>query len=354
MKSSARVFPVLASQTIRVFCILAPLSAALTLSVPTVRANLDIVPTFDSTITSDPNAATIEAGIYATIARVESDISNNTTVNITFQESTTGLGGSSTLAYTVPYSTYVNALETKQTLSASDVSAIGSLGFVAGTTVNNPVNGSSSVMVGTALARTLGIANYNGSDGTISLNTSIMNLSRTGTQNAGFYDLQAVAGHEIDEVLGIGGPGSALYLSGSYTGQASPTGAVGVLDLYRYSSLNIRSFTMDPSKTAYFSINGGATRLVSFNQNGAYGADFADWGNGGTGTGDDSGNNPAQLQDAYGAPGTMVNIGANELTALDVIGYNLTVAPEPSTWAMMLGGLGILVGVPYLRRARRA
>ncbi len=335
------------------FCVLAPLGAALTMSVPAARANLDIVPTFDSTITSDPNVATIEAGIDATIARVESDISNNVTVNITFQESATGLGGSSTLQYTVPYSTYVNALETKQTLSVSDVTAIGSLGFVAGTTVNNPVNGSSTVAVGTALARTLGIANYSGSDGTISLNTSIMNLSRTGTQNASYYDLQAVAGHEIDEVLGIGGPGSALQLSGSYTGQASPTGSVGVLDLYRFSGLNLRSFTLDPSKTAYFSINSGATKLVGFNQNGANGADFADWGNGGTGTGDQSGNSPAQLQDAYGAPGTMVNIGTNELTAFDVIGYNLAVAPEPSTWAMMLGGMGILGGLPYLRRARK-
>ncbi len=335
------------------FCVLAPLGTALTMSVPAAHADLDIVPTFGSTITSDPNAATIEAAINATIARVESDISNNVAVDITFQESTTGLGGSTTLAYTVPYPTYANALLTQQTLSASDVSAIASLNYVPGTTVNNPVNNSGSVVVGTALARTLGIASYSGSDGTISLNTSIMNLSRTGAQNAGYYDLQAVAGHEIDEVLGIGGPGSSLQLSGAYSGQASPTGAVGVMDLYRFSGLNIRSFTLDPSKTAYFSINSGLTKLVSFNQNGAYGADFADWGDGGTGTSDGSGNNPAQLQDAYGAPGTMVNIGANELTALDVIGYNLTAAPEPSTWVMMFGGLGILVGIPHLRRAGR-
>src|SRR5207248_6835854 len=57
------------------------------------RANLTIVPTFDSSITSDPNAAAIEAGINAAIGRVESHILNPLTVNITFQEGNPGGGG---------------------------------------------------------------------------------------------------------------------------------------------------------------------------------------------------------------------------------------------------------------------
>src|SRR4051794_6735340 len=56
---------------------------------------LTIIPTFDVSITSDPNAATIIAGINAAIGRVQSSIANNTTVTITFQEVATGLGGSS-------------------------------------------------------------------------------------------------------------------------------------------------------------------------------------------------------------------------------------------------------------------
>ena len=54
------------------------------------------------------------------------------------------------------------------------------------------------------------------------------------------------------------------------------------------------------------------------------------------------------------------NIGPNELTALDVVGYSLTPAsmvldglvpvPEPSPYAMMLLGLGALVGFCVRRK----
>lgn len=288
------------------------------------HAGLLITPTWDSTITNDANAATIEAGINAAIARVEADIANPITVNILFMETASGLGGSSTSHYILPYTTYRSALATGQTLSANDVTALASL--PAGP--NNPVNGNANVNVQTSLARALGIANFTGSDGTISLNTSIMNLSRTGTQNGSFYDLQAVAAHEMDEVLGIGGPGSALPTTNS---------SVGVLDLFRYSAAGVRSFTTSTGATSYFSINGGVTNLVGFNQAGG-GSDYSDWVSSAT----------HHVQDAFGTPGAQLDIGTPELTALDVIGYDLTAVPEPGT---ALFGLA-LCGVSVLRRRR--
>ena len=296
-----------------------------------IQAQFTIVPTFDSTITSDPNSATIIAGINAVIARVEAAIANPITVNITYTEMTTGLGGSSTFIGTIPYGpaatagSYLNALTTMQILSANDNSAIASLPNQA----NNPVNGNSSVFLPTSLLRALGFAVGSGTDGTVFLNTSIMNLSRSGMQNPSFYDLQAVAAHETNEVLGIGGTGSLL---------PTTSGAVGTLDLFRYSAPGVRSFTT--SGTSYFSINGGTTNLVNFNQAGG-GSDYSDWASSAT----------PQVQDAFGTPGVDINIGANELTALDVIGYNLiTAVPEPATIALIsLAGMGT-VGTWWHRR----
>jgi hypothetical protein len=315
----------------------AVLAANLAVATP-ARGNLVITPTFDSTITSDPNAATVEAAINATIARVEAVVTTNVSSTITFSEMSSGLGESTTSHYTVAYSTYVAALQSQQTLSTNDATAIASLAYNPAITTNNPVDSNASVYVNTTLARALGIANYGGSDGTVSLNTSICNISRTGTQNGSFYDLQAVAGHEIDEVLGIGGPGSTL---------PNTTGPVGVLDLYRYASSGVRSFTTSASVNAYFSINGGVKNLVYFDQNNE-GADFSDWGNGTPNA--EAGNSPAQLQDSFGTPGVDTNIGINEATALDVVGYNVNYAfaPEP-------GSIGLLatLGVAGLLRRRK-
>jgi hypothetical protein len=329
-----------------------PASLALALiAVGPALGQVTINATFDSSITSDPNVMQIEAGINAAISRMEAAVTNNITVNITFAETNTGLGSSNTSHFTVQYGQYLTALQTQQTPSANDATALASLP----PGPNNPVNGSGNVFVQTTLARALKIASFSGSDGTISLNTSIMNLSRTGPQNPSFFDLQAVAAHEIDEVFGIGGPGSAMQLSGAYTGQPPPTGAVGPLDLFRYSAVGTRSFTMDPNAVAaYFSINSGTTDLVHFNQNGfvgTSGADFGDWGTGAPGASNTSGNSPPQVQDAFGTPGAIVNIGTNELTALDVIGYDVSQVPEPST--LLLTSAGLAAAAYYRRRAPR-
>lgn len=209
------------------------------------RANLVIDPTFDSTITSDSNAATIEAAINSTISRVEADISNNVTVSIYFDEMTGGLGQSQSTEYYQSYSGYRSLLSGSQALSPDDTVALAHLPVQAA----NPVDGNStseSMVIAAPTLRALGLdargvltsaGTTGGSfDGVIGLNTSICNLSRTGTQNPSFFDLQSVAGHEIDEVLGIGGVGSTLRLDVPYTGQSPGTGSIGALDLYRYAS----------------------------------------------------------------------------------------------------------------------
>jgi PEP-CTERM motif len=314
-----------------------------------VRGQLKITPTFDSSIAGDPNASIIEASINATIARIEAAIINPITVNITFQETRSGLGGSSTFTGNIPYGpantpgTYLNALTTKQILSANDTTAIASLGNLMSST--NPVNSNANVTLTTPLLRALGFDAPETTDCTIGLNTSIMNLARPpATQNGSFYDLQAVAGHEIDEAMGIGGTGSAL---------PTTNGAIGTLDLFRYNGPSSRSFTTANTMSTpapYFSINGGVTDLVHFNQADA-GSDYSDWSDG-VMPGDGHGNSPPQMQDAFATPGVDVNIGNSELTALDVIGYNLSSAvPEPGAMILTVAGLA---AAAFFRRRRKA
>jgi hypothetical protein len=267
-------------------------AASLALSGP-AHATLTITPTFDSSITGDPNAAVIEGAINNAISAVTSNITspNNITVSILFQAINSGLGQSSTAVGDVSYFAYYNAFKAVAT-QPNQLAALASLGPApASSSSPNPVNGSTLVQITSAEARNLGFSASVPLDSTIGLNTSLT-FPPKGLSGSTF-SLQAVANHEIDEALGIGGTGSTL------TGSGALNGPVGDLDLYRYNGNGSRSyFNADPNQP-YFSINGGATALSFFNQ--VVGADFADW----QSNPDHAGFGP-QVQDAFGTPG--VNI----------------------------------------------
>ena len=52
-------------------------------------------------------------------------------------------------------------------------------------------------------------------------------------------------------------------------------------------------------------------------QSGRGGSDYGDWHTSGT----------PQVQDAFGTPGVNIALGSNEITAFNVIGYDLVPAP---------------------------
>jgi hypothetical protein len=262
--------------------------------------SLVINPTFDSSITSDPNAAKIEGTINRAIQTFENTIANSVTVGITFKEMSSGLGASNWFYYTVPYSAYLAALKSHAT-SAADNSAIASL--PAGP--NNPVNGNSTIHVQAANAVALGLA-QGSTTGIISLNTSICNLDRLSI-NPNKYDLVATVAHEIDEVLGF-----ASALNHSTNGGPTPTGGVWADDLYRYGGPGVRSFNTGLSTQAFYSINGGTTDLAQFNQ--SQNGDFSDWFSTAAHT--------PRVQDAFANPRNTPNLTV-ELTRLDVLGYTL-------------------------------
>lgn len=306
---------------------------------PGARAQLLITPTFDSSITSDPNAAAIEGVINSAIHTYETTFNNPIQVNITFKEMTSGLGQSNFSLFSVPYSAVYAALAGNSSMSSDDVTALAHLPNQA----NNPVTGTANMLLKSANIKALGITGVGlpSSDGTIGLNTHITDVGSPGT--SGQFSLLATAEHEIDEILGLG---STLGL-----GLGSPfNNDPSMEDLFRYDQNGNRSFTMNSSAQAFFSLD-GTTRLAQFdNQND--GGDFGDWQS-----------NPLppgvkpQVQDAFAIAGAAPALGV-ELRALDAIGYNLTTAaspvPEPSSLSLLAAGALALAGYGWRRRKASA
>ncbi|MES1261790.1 MAG: NF038122 family metalloprotease [Acidobacteriota bacterium] len=301
-------------------------------------ANLIIVPTFDTATfgtLSAANQASVKNTINSVIATYETNILDSITVHITFDIDQSVLGSTSFSVYQIPYSSFVAAL-TSHALSADDFTALANLSSSA---TLDPVAGKASIDVKAPLVRALGIDNFGANnttlDATISLGTNQMNLSRDGTQNPGYYDLQSVVSHEIDEALGLG---SSLGLGLSYI---SPE------DLFRYTGTSAactttsgRSYSLLSSAIACFSIN-GSNGLVRFNQPGNSQSDYGDWAVSST----------IRVQDAFATPGAQLNLGPLEWEALDVIGYSLvSPTPEPATGLLFAAGCGAVV---WWRRMRK-
>ncbi|HEX4489098.1 MAG TPA: hypothetical protein VH088_22685, partial [Terriglobales bacterium] len=138
---------------------------------------LTILPTFDASITDDPNAADIEAAINAAITQLETHIVTPTTVKIMFVNVNNGLGGSATFYNNVPYSQYRTDMKKVQALSDNDRKALKTL--PAG--VSNPVDGTPTVRLTLPLLRAVGEAALGDLgvdvDSTIFLNVPITNIS---------------------------------------------------------------------------------------------------------------------------------------------------------------------------------
>jgi hypothetical protein len=275
-------------------------------------AGLIIIPTYDSTILSDPNVSAITNTINTAILSFESRYSDPVTVGITFAEMSSGLGQSQTFIGTEPYSAYYSAL-VAASKTTNDVVALANL--PGGST--NPVNGSATITATLPLLRALGFsADAGGTDSTISVNMSLINITRP-PADPNKYDLQTVVSHEIDEVLG----------TSSGVGQTF----IEPVDLFRYSSTGTRNFTTS-GDDANFSIDAGATLLARYNQNAS--GDYGDWWS-------VSAHSPVRVQDAFGTPGTAPDLGV-ELIVLDTIGWNLVsagpgAAAQPMVHASLSG-----------------
>jgi hypothetical protein len=280
---------------------------------------LVINPTFDAGYDAEQKATVLSA-----ISFLQSQVSDNVTFGINFKTSASGLGGSFQSMYAASYSNVVAALNADRT-SANDYEAMSHV--AAGSA--DPATGKSLVWFTYAQCFALGFDCGAQGIRDISINLSLVDSNRADGIASNKYDMYAVALHEMDEFLGVGGPGSSVGTGLPY---------LGVEDLFRYNSAGVRSYTT-AGDDAYFSIDGGATMLARFNQNS--GGDYADWWSTGAHT--------PSAQDAFGTPGVISDYHSAERVALDVVGWNLsaTQVPEPSTIMLMLP---VLLGLGLRRR----
>lgn len=296
------------------------LAAVVSMAALPASANLTINPTYDSTITSLGTSAQIQSCLNSVCNLYNSYFSDPITVNITFRNTTSGLGSNSPTTITVSYATYRAALAADSS-TANDTVALANLD----NTTNNPVNGSANITLSRANARALGISAPVSVDDVINLNTGLCFLDHN-TPQSGLYDLYAVACHEMDEALGsVSGVGG------------SPWSA----DLFRYDGSGNRSFAANTGAHAYLSLD-KTTNIVEYNQFGRTAGDWGDWIHH-TGA--------PQVQDWSGTSGQKIDLGYSETTLLDAVGYNyIGPVPEPATFAVM--GMGVLALIS--RRKKKA
>ncbi|HET6970153.1 MAG TPA: NF038122 family metalloprotease, partial [Phenylobacterium sp.] len=202
-------------------------------------------------------------------------------------------------------------------------------------------------------------------------------------------DFLGVAIHEIGHALGfvsgvddydvLGGPNSpyATYDCGGFQCQNYPAEDDWfgeTLDLFRYSHdpKNVAPgagpvLTWAPGDESYFSVDGGATDLGGFST-GAFNGDGWQASHWKAPTAAPFCAGLLGIMNPYACSGMMGTVTGRDFEAFDAIGYNfafdpsqgdhnVTTAdvyrlygvPEPATWAMMIGGLG-LTGLMLRRR----
>ncbi|GAO39404.1 hypothetical protein SCH01S_29_00920 [Sphingomonas changbaiensis NBRC 104936] len=332
--------------------LLAASATAVLVSAP--ASALVIRPIYDSSITSLSNSAQIQSAFNTIANDYAKSFVSPVTVNVGVSWGkvagsplpSTAVGASSNNLYGYfNYSQVKSYLTRASQSNPSDTSLATALRSMPASLTSGPTN----FAITSANAKALGIVSGTQSspDAYIGFAGSPSGYAFTPSQTtASVYDFQAVAAHELAEVLG--------RISGVDNGSwRSP------LDLFRYSAPGVLSYNYN--QASYFSIDGGRTRLATFN-NSSTGGDRGDW---------LTTSATHDVSDAFISKGQRKNLTAVDLTALDVLGWggsNLgnsgasaqtpafylisgPAVPEPATWAMMLGGFGLL-GMAVRRRKR--
>jgi hypothetical protein len=318
---------------IRAYAATAPTGYSETIAITTApTTGLTIHPTFDSSITGNPNAAAIQAMIR-TIAIYESLFSDPITIQIRFRYATTAPDGSrlsqglvsesDTGLYIMPWNTFISDLRADAGTDNDNVASASLPGSALSTNIRSgSANGRAVGLNAPPVMFADGTVGQGGPyDGIVTLNSSKpFQFSRP--VNGNNFDAQRTTEHEVDEVIGLG----------SRIGDNS--NAFRPQDLFSWSSAGHRNITS--SGTRYFSIK----NIVGFNQDSD--GDFGDW------LSEPCPQAHPYPQNAFSCPGQSSDIAGTspEGINLDVIGYDLVPVSlgNISTRTFVQTGENVMIG----------
>ena len=311
----------------------------------TTASGLVINPTFDSSITGNPQSAAIQSMINQAVALYSALFGDSVTAEILFRYSDTEPDGtpidgpiaeSLYVVYGIPWGAYIFNLKA-DAKTTNDTTANAGLPTLPLTP---------NLLTASANGRAIGlntppamfadgtVADGGPYDGIVTMNSSEpFQFIRPPSSNN--YDAQRLTEHEIDEIIGLG----------SYLGGPPSSSDFRPQDLFSWSAPGTRNHTV--LGTRYFSIDNGNTNIVGFSQDPT--GDLGDW---------LSGLCPQTtpyVQNAFSCKGQASDVTATspEGVNLDVIGYDLTSAIPPpgptilgniSTRALVQTGDKVLIG----------
>ncbi len=292
--------------------------------------------TWDTSVANAP--AAFKTDVMAVVQYLESEFTDPITININVgygevagQALDAGaLGESSAFLSSFSYAQLRNAF-IADAKTTNDAAAIATL------PATDPISGTHKYWITTAEAKALGLLSGSGTsvDGNVGFEagSNVFDYDNSNGVSAGQYDFFGVVAHEITEIMG------RQTMDGeSFQGKTSYEAE----DLFHYSATGQR--VLVGTTAGYFSPNGGTTNLGSFNTN--PNGDFGDWA---SSVGHDS-------FLAFSNSGVVNPVSANDLTVMDVLGWDAAAAGSPDLTAtsLVLSGASIAYQINNIGSAAAA